>query len=80
MSSQQVFTPHALLGRLGIAEHPLIVAPDAQNAAVVVTTNPATGAPIAGVRLQSREELNAAVARCERAFAAWRTLPAPQRG
>jgi len=80
MSTQHVFAPHALLGRLGIAEHPLIVAPDAQNAAVVVTNNPATGAPIAGVRMQSREELNAAVERCERAFAAWRTLPAPQRG
>ena len=80
MSTQQVFKPHTLLDRLGIAKHPLIVAPDAQNAAVIVSSNPASGAPIAGVRLQSREELNATVERCERAFTAWRKLPAPQRG
>lgn len=80
MSTQQVFKPHALLDQLGIAQHPLIVAPDNQSAAVIVSNNPATGTAIAGVRLQSREELNAAVERCERAFAAWRTLPAPQRG
>jgi aldehyde dehydrogenase (NAD+) len=46
----------------------------------LVSVNPATGEPIARVKMAGREEYERAVVAAERAFAAWRTTPAPKRG
>lgn len=47
---------------------------------VVVTDNPATGAPIAGVRLDDAASYDKTIAAAQHAFAAWRDTPAPARG
>lgn len=80
MSISQTAPANALLAKLAIANHPLICAPDLQNPSVRVSFDPSTGNPIAAVRLQSRADLDAAIARCQRAFESWRTCPAPHRG
>ena len=46
----------------------------------VVSYNPATGEPIAAVRLQSRAEYEKAVERAAVVQRSWRMLPAPKRG
>jgi len=46
----------------------------------VVSMNPATGRPIAAVRLQSRSEYEQTVARAAAVQKAWQKLPAPKRG
>ncbi|HEV3076290.1 MAG TPA: aldehyde dehydrogenase family protein, partial [Thermoanaerobaculia bacterium] len=73
----------ATLGPLGLqAENP-----GAFDGAWIDTTgervesiNPATGEPIAAVRLATREEYERVAAASEAAFQAWRTWPAPRRG
>jgi aldehyde dehydrogenase (NAD+) len=47
---------------------------------VVVSENPATGRPIAAVKLQSRGDYDAAVHRAAVLQHEWRRLPAPKRG
>ncbi|MSR43902.1 MAG: aldehyde dehydrogenase family protein [Phycisphaerales bacterium] len=71
---------HPLLKQLGIANHPLVTAPDSANPSVVASMNPATGETIAAVRLQSTAELNSTIERSTEVFKAWKCLPAPQRG
>lgn len=71
---------HPLLQRLGIANHPLVCQPDTANKSIVVSLDPSTGKPIAGVRMQSKSDLDAALIRCDRVFKEWRLCPAPQRG
>jgi aldehyde dehydrogenase (NAD+) len=46
----------------------------------VISENPATGEPIAAVKLQSRDEHEALVRRAMAAQEHWRRLPAPKRG
>ena len=69
---------HEVLNRLGLANHPRLFAPG--TAGSVTSDNPATGEAIAAVRLESRADYEAAVARAVRAQASWRQLPAPKRG
>ncbi len=71
---------HPVLAKLGIANHPLVCASDRANKEIAISFDPTTGEPIAGVRLQSRAELDSAIARCDAIFQAWRCCPAPQRG
>jgi aldehyde dehydrogenase (NAD+) len=75
---------HPLLQKLGLDRHPLVSAPPASGTAApaghVVTDDPATGKPLATVKLASRAELDAAIGRCNAVFAQWRMLPAPKRG
>ncbi len=69
---------HPILTQLGLASHPRICAPGTPNS--VTSDNPATGLPIAAVRLESRAEYESAVVRAMRAQVSWRQLPAPKRG
>src|SRR5215510_15684 len=46
----------------------------------VVSLNPATGEPIAAVRLATAEDYERVAAASVRAFEEWRTWPAPRRG
>ncbi|MFG0331267.1 MAG: aldehyde dehydrogenase family protein [Phycisphaerales bacterium] len=69
-----------LLNRLGLAEHPRVVSPSEADDSCVISTNPATGEPIAAVRLDSGDDYDAAVHRAESRFREWRMTPAPARG
>src|SRR5262245_2045891 len=76
-------SPDALLERLGI----LSVNSGASHGAWIetkgselVSTNPATGEPIARVRQATAADYEAVVSAATRAFEAWRVVPAPRRG
>ena len=67
-----------LLKRLGIDRHPRLL--PCGGADSIVSECPATGEPIATVRMDTAAELEAAIVRCVAVQKAWRMLPAPQRG
>lgn len=70
----------AIFDSLGLNDHPWVVgAPDAGKEHIM-STNPATGQPIAGVRMDSRVSYEAAVDRASEQFKTWRMMPAPKRG
>lgn len=71
-----------LMSSLGISGHERLVRelPSRPDASIIVSENPATSAPIAGVRLDSIESYERAVGEACGAFAAWRETPAPVRG
>ncbi len=47
---------------------------------IAVSFNPATGEPIAGVKLDTADSYEQTVAEAQEAFKRWRTVPAPVRG
>ncbi len=53
---------------------------DPSDPSQAVSLNPATGQPIAAVRLDGAAQLEAAIDRAKRAFEHWRFVPAPERG
>ncbi|MCA9304750.1 MAG: aldehyde dehydrogenase family protein, partial [Phycisphaerales bacterium] len=74
-----------LLNRLGLTNHPRVVmkvtgneSPDADG--IAVSMNPATGKPIAGIRLDDAKSYEEVTQRSVEAFKKWRTVPAPKRG
>jgi aldehyde dehydrogenase (NAD+) len=76
-------TASAVLDRLGIAA----VNPGAgtghwleTRGAELASVNPATGEPIAAVRLAGPADYDAVVTEAQRAFEKWRLVPAPKRG
>ncbi len=69
-----------LLDTLGLTADPRVVAPADATDEHVLVENPATGEPIAAVRLQSGDELEQATAASVEAFKAWRRVPGPERG
>lgn len=76
---------HDILVRLGLNKHPRVIAdptgketPDKDG--VVVSFNPATGRPLAAVKLDTAEDLENVTARAVSAFDRWRRVPAPKRG
>ncbi|MAY73519.1 MAG: aldehyde dehydrogenase family protein [Phycisphaerae bacterium] len=70
---------HAILDTLGLASHDRVVEP-ASTADTITSVNPATGEPIAGVKLDSKADLERVLAESVEAFDRWRWVPAPQRG
>lgn len=76
---------HDILVRLGLDKHPRIIANPTgretpEKDGVVVSFNPATGKPLAAVRLDTAEDLEKITARAAAAFDRWRRVPAPKRG
>ena len=70
-----------LLQRLGVDRHPAVILPGSIDAEHdTISDNPATGEPIAAVKLMSRADYDAAVDKAVAAFHQWRTVPAPKRG
>ncbi len=67
-----------LLTSLGVDRDPRLCAPD--SAGTVTVTNPATGQPLAGVRLDNASALIREIAGAQETFHAWRAVPAPARG
>lgn len=72
-------TAHEVLERLGIADNPRLAAPEGGDD-VVVSVDPSTGEPIAGVRLDDAAACESATRSVVDAFKAWRLVPAPKRG
>ena len=73
---------HPLLQKLDIAHDPRVIANPTGDAlaGTIHSFSPATGKPIAGVRLDSAEDYERTVAESVEAFKRWREVPAPQRG
>jgi aldehyde dehydrogenase (NAD+) len=71
-----------VLKSLGLADHPRILPeiPAHPDSSVVISDNPATGAPLAAVRLDSIETYERTIAQSREAFRVWRETPAPVRG
>ncbi|MHA7812066.1 MAG: aldehyde dehydrogenase family protein [Phycisphaerales bacterium] len=76
---------HALLTKLGLDNHPRVITdvrgdetPEKDN--VILSMNPATGKPIAGVTLDSKEDYERITAQAAEAFKEFRKIPAPKRG
>ncbi len=74
-----------LLRALRLDDHPRVVNPsrlpkDPLGEGIAVVENPATGRPIAGVRLEDREAYDKTVSRAVAIQRIWRRVPAPQRG
>jgi len=63
-----------------LVDDPRMAAGSARAGQSIESINPATGKPIASVRLHSRAEYDAMVARTVEVQKLWRRLPAPQRG
>ena len=72
--------PNALLQRLGILGDPRVVAADKAGPGVVITDNPATGEPLAGVKLQTKAEYEETIKRAALVQQEWALCPAPLRG
>jgi aldehyde dehydrogenase (NAD+) len=77
-------SPEQVLQRLGIESFnsgvccgDWIAAPGGEE---IESINPATGRPLARVRMAARADYDQAVAAAQAAFVMWRQLPAPQRG
>ncbi len=73
-------TTTSILDTLGIWDDERVVKPSEATDSHVLVENPATGEPIAAVRLQTSEELEKTTAAAVEAFKAWRKVPGPERG
>ncbi|MEX2218375.1 MAG: aldehyde dehydrogenase family protein [Phycisphaerales bacterium] len=72
-----------VLSALGLASHPRVLPAPGGGAAgpgVAISENPATGEPIAAVRLDDADSLERELAAAADTFRAWREVPAPERG
>ena len=69
-----------LLNKLGIFDDPRVVPASEAGSNHVVSTNPANGEALAAVRLDSKAEYEAVMARTVEAQKQWRRIPAPKRG
>src|SRR3954470_165352 len=75
-------SPTQVLASLGLMEHPRVV-PGVRGEAgpgIAVSENPATGEPIAGVRLDDAASCEREIAGAVESFGKWRRVPAPERG
>ncbi len=63
-----------------LLDDPRVLPPEAAGTDAVLSENPATGQPIAAVRLQNRNQYDDTVRRAVLVQRAWRRLPAPKRG
>ncbi len=63
-----------------LLDDPRVVDASETGSDIVTVENPATGEPIAGVRLDDADSYEQTVARSVEAFKRWRTVPAPVRG
>lgn len=68
------------MNALGLDRHPWVVSADQAGDGHIISMNPATGEPIAGVKKWTVDEYEQAVSRAQAAFKTWRMMPAPQRG
>lgn len=76
--------PTALLAQLGLTDHERVVlepvGDETPETGVVLSDNPATGRPIAGVRLDTEASYEQVLSEAIAGFDRWRRVPAPVRG
>lgn len=70
---------HEVFSVLGLDQDPRITTPG-DRPGVITVTNPSTGAPLAGVKLDDASSYERTIERAAAAFKAWREVPAPVRG
>ena len=85
MTNTTSIQPHPLLVKLGLTDHPRVVMDISGNETpetdgIIVVTNPSTGQPLAGVKLDDAASYETTTAKAADAFKTFRTVPAPQRG
>ena len=78
-------TTHPLLDQLGLTDHPRIVTDirgdeSPERDGIVRSDSPASGQPIAGVRLDDADSYDQTTRRAVESFKRWRAVPAPRRG
>jgi aldehyde dehydrogenase (NAD+) len=76
--------PSDVLRRVGLDKHPRVMleqrGDETPAKGVILSDNPATGRPIAGVRLDDTKSYETTLAAASEAFERWRRVPAPVRG
>jgi len=75
-------TIDGIFKRLGLSGHERLCDPREAggDASIVVSDDPTTGAPLAGVRLDDAAQTSRVIGEAHEAFLAWRKIPAPKRG
>lgn len=73
-------TPVEVLRRLGLDRHERVSLEPRDGPGWIATENPATGKPIAWVRLDTPDAYDRVARECRDGFEAWRRVPAPARG
>src|ERR1044071_5169737 len=73
-------SPTQILASLGLMEHPRVVPGSAGGGGVALSESPATGEPIAGVKLDDAAGVEREIGGAVESFRAWREVPAPVRG
>lgn len=71
---------HEILIRLGLDNDPRVIPAGEAGDGCVVSLNPATGLPLAGVKLDTADSYEQTIARSVEGFKRWRKIPAPKRG
>jgi aldehyde dehydrogenase (NAD+) len=77
---------HQLLSTLGLLDDPRVLCEPCRDIGgvsgtpTIVSENPATGKPIAGIRVDDAQACEREIAGSVEAFKKWREVPAPQRG
>lgn len=69
-----------VLRSLGLDTHPRVTIGAAASDSMVLSEDPTTGEPIAGVKLDTVETYERTVAQSAESFKCWRSVPAPARG
>ncbi len=70
-----------ILERAGLTKHPrVILSARAADANLAISENPATGEPIAGIRLDDAAAYEKTISEAAETFKKWRLVPAPVRG
>jgi len=69
-----------ILEQVNVFADPRVTDAQAAGDGYITTDNPATGEPIAAVKLQSRGQYDALIERAMKVQRQWRRLPAPKRG
>ncbi|MBX3377764.1 MAG: aldehyde dehydrogenase family protein [Phycisphaeraceae bacterium] len=74
-------TPAEVIDRAGLRNHPRVVLnATAPDSGLAISHNPATGQPIAGIRLDDAASYEKTVTQAVETFKTWRLVPAPIRG
>jgi aldehyde dehydrogenase (NAD+) len=72
--------PLGVLAQLGLEKDPRYLPATAPGTKVATVVNPATGAPIASIKLDDEASYERTINESAEAFKRWREVPAPERG
>ncbi len=72
--------PLGVLAQLGLEKDPRYLPATAPGAKIATVVNPATGAPIASIKLDDEASYERTINESLEAFKRWREVPAPERG